>query len=254
MKNRRNYYRILHVEPDAPTAVIQASYRAIMGRLHVHPDLGGDHDEAVLVNEAFATLSDPARRAAYDRALKLTLEQRRGAKPVQAAPSSHRPTRPAAPRAKLGCAFCGTAYAIGEADRPESSCQSCGNPLYAVRRQPLRASSVRGAGAEVSGMSRRALERLPRRMPLTFRLPESQQVVWVGTTEDVSPNGMRFLAQAVMPIGERLQIDCEFCRAVAVVKSAEPAPTTGRGAIRYGVEFLTLRVHRQRGSFVSSVA
>ena len=67
MRNRRNYYRLLHVGRDAPTAVIQASYRTLMQRLRMHPDLGGDHERAALLNEAYETLSDPERRAAYDR-------------------------------------------------------------------------------------------------------------------------------------------------------------------------------------------
>jgi DnaJ-class molecular chaperone len=50
--NRRNYYRILHVQPDAPTEVIKSSYRTLMQRLKMHPDLGGDHSEAALINEA----------------------------------------------------------------------------------------------------------------------------------------------------------------------------------------------------------
>lgn len=91
-------------------------------------------------------------------------------------------------------------------------------------------------------------------MPLTIRLPPSRHVAWFGTTEDISPNGMRFLAQAELQIGARLQIECEFCRAVAVVKTAQPAPAAGWGYTHYGVEFLTLRVARQRGGFVSSVA
>ena len=70
VKNRRNYYRILHVDRDAPPAVIQASYRTMMHRLGMHPDHGGDAAMAVLVNEAFATLSDPVKRAAYDRTLR----------------------------------------------------------------------------------------------------------------------------------------------------------------------------------------
>jgi curved DNA-binding protein CbpA len=63
--NRRNFYRLLHVQPDAPFEVIKASYRALM-TLH-HPDVGGDHDAAVLLNEAYAVLSDTSRRAEYDR-------------------------------------------------------------------------------------------------------------------------------------------------------------------------------------------
>ena len=49
-KNRRNYYRVLHVQPDAPIEVIKASYRALMGPLRHHPDLGGDHETAALIN------------------------------------------------------------------------------------------------------------------------------------------------------------------------------------------------------------
>ena len=68
-KNKRNYYRVLFVQPDAPMAVIQASYRAIMQKLKFHPDLGGDDWNAAVINEAFSVLSNPARREAYDRKL-----------------------------------------------------------------------------------------------------------------------------------------------------------------------------------------
>ncbi len=52
MKNRRNYYRILQVQPDASPEVIRASYKTIMRELKTHPDLGGGHWNATLVNEA----------------------------------------------------------------------------------------------------------------------------------------------------------------------------------------------------------
>lgn len=63
MKNRRNYYRILHVQPDAPKEMIRSSYRTIMHKMRVHPDLGGDSEAAALVNEAYAVLSDERERA-----------------------------------------------------------------------------------------------------------------------------------------------------------------------------------------------
>ncbi|MFM1991563.1 MAG: hypothetical protein RJA99_4520, partial [Pseudomonadota bacterium] len=66
---RRNHYRILHVQPEAPAEVIKASWRALMQRGRAHPDLGGDPQRAALINEAYAVLSDPARRLDYDRAL-----------------------------------------------------------------------------------------------------------------------------------------------------------------------------------------
>ena len=65
-KNRRNYYRILHVQPDAPVEIIKSSYRTLMQKLKAHPDLGGDEWNAALINEACAVIIDPEKRAAYD--------------------------------------------------------------------------------------------------------------------------------------------------------------------------------------------
>ena len=70
MKNRRNYYRILHVQPDAPVEIIKASYRTLMQKLQHHPDLGGDEWSCALINEAYAVVTDPIRRQAYDRELE----------------------------------------------------------------------------------------------------------------------------------------------------------------------------------------
>ena len=50
--HRRNHYRVLHVQPDAPLEVIRSSYRTLLGRLRQHPDLGGTHAQAVLINQA----------------------------------------------------------------------------------------------------------------------------------------------------------------------------------------------------------
>ena len=65
-----NHYRTLFVQPDAPPEVIKAAWRALMSARRVHPDLGGDHEAAVHLNTAYEVLGDPARRAAYDDALR----------------------------------------------------------------------------------------------------------------------------------------------------------------------------------------
>ena len=67
MKNRRNYYRVLHVQPDAPVELIKASYRTLMHKMKRHPDLGGDHETAVIINEAYDTLIESSRRRNYFR-------------------------------------------------------------------------------------------------------------------------------------------------------------------------------------------
>ena len=70
MKNKRNYYRLLQVQPDAPYEIIHASYRTLMRELKSHPDLGGEHSDAYLLNEAYETLSNSAKRSEYDKKLK----------------------------------------------------------------------------------------------------------------------------------------------------------------------------------------
>ncbi len=67
--DKRDYYELLHVSRDAPTEVIKASYRTLMQRLRMHPDLGGDSSVAAMINEAYAVLLDAKRRAEYDATL-----------------------------------------------------------------------------------------------------------------------------------------------------------------------------------------
>ena len=69
MQNRRNYYRLLQVQPDAPLEVIRASYHTLMRELKQHPDLGGSSSHAALLNEAYKTLSNSTLREEYDKKL-----------------------------------------------------------------------------------------------------------------------------------------------------------------------------------------
>ena len=75
MENKRNFYRVLHLQPDAPQAMVRAAYRTIMQKLKAHPDLGGDEWNASLINEAYETLSDPVKRKAYDDAFFASREK-----------------------------------------------------------------------------------------------------------------------------------------------------------------------------------
>ncbi|MEM7027813.1 MAG: DnaJ domain-containing protein [Pseudomonadota bacterium] len=63
---RRNYYRILNVQPDAPFEIIKNNYRTLMQKLKLHPDLGGNVEQASIINEAYQVLSNTERRARYD--------------------------------------------------------------------------------------------------------------------------------------------------------------------------------------------
>ena len=70
MKERRNLYRTLYAQPDAPLAVIKANHRILMQKLKLHPDQGFADLQASLLNTAYTVLQDPLKRADYDRQLQ----------------------------------------------------------------------------------------------------------------------------------------------------------------------------------------
>jgi diphthamide biosynthesis protein 4 len=68
-----DYYRVLQVTRTADAEVIDRAYKALS--LKYHPDRVASDQRASAtrkmqsINEAYATLKDPARRRAYDAAL-----------------------------------------------------------------------------------------------------------------------------------------------------------------------------------------
>ncbi|MBE9375895.1 DnaJ domain-containing protein [Saccharopolyspora sp. HNM0983] len=60
-----DYYRLLGVSREAGTAEIKSAYRSLARTMH--PDVGGTARTFRLLREAYETLNDPVRRAAYDR-------------------------------------------------------------------------------------------------------------------------------------------------------------------------------------------
>ncbi|NUR97541.1 MAG: J domain-containing protein [Kribbellaceae bacterium] len=81
-----DHYEVLNVSRTATPAEIKSAYRKLA--LQVHPDQGGNAALFRLVQEAWSTLSDPAKRAAYDRSLDRTSDRSndRPAPPQPAAP------------------------------------------------------------------------------------------------------------------------------------------------------------------------
>ena len=74
-----DWYEILQVRATAEPEVISGAFRAL-ARKH-HPDVGGCHERMTMINEAWAVLGSPERRADYDRGLA-------SRPPARSAPSS----------------------------------------------------------------------------------------------------------------------------------------------------------------------
>lgn len=60
-----DYYELLGLRPEASAAEIKAAYRGLAKVMH--PDTGGTAGTFRLLQQAYATLSDPGLRAGYDR-------------------------------------------------------------------------------------------------------------------------------------------------------------------------------------------
>ncbi|MEQ1802438.1 MAG: J domain-containing protein [Gammaproteobacteria bacterium] len=227
MENRRNLYRILHVQPDAPEEIIQSSYRTLMMKLRRHPDLGGDHFTATLINEAYSVLSDPGKRAAYDEAWRSV-----AASPDEAA---------APPQAPVpACPFCGAAHGFAGRIHSTATCTTCNSPLAPAARDRLDSGQ-------------RAVSRVPRQISLTYFTGWPGQGPFAGETRDLSLHGLRFVANAALPVTKVIKVDCEALVALArVVACTENDQRDWRWLVR--AEYLTVRFRRSRGGFLATRA
>ncbi len=243
MKNRRNLYRLLHVQPEAPLEIIKASYRSLMTKLKGHPDLGGDHDTAVLINQAYAVLSNPEKRRQYDE----TLQARKRASPApgtrDAARASHVATsargtaRYHANREEYAagaqrCPFCGTAVIIAR------RCIHCESPLTPVSEL---ASVQLG---ELFG--RRAAPRITKVGNLLL-YPSWPHAGHTARLRDLSPTGISLHTAYAARSTQILKIDSGILKGIARVVSIR-----ANGAVfAVHASFLTAEFALNAGGFVS---
>ena len=232
MEPPRNFYQILHVQPDAPAEIIRASFRTLMTKLRRHPDLGGDHHTATLINEAYAVLSDPARRAAYDHESQSAASSPTAAHP----PSATSPARETA----SACQFCGAAHGFAGRIHATATCTTCNTPLAPA--EPARLDA-----------GQRAVGRVPRRLRLNYFTGWPGQGPFPAETRDMSLNGLRFVSQAELKVSRLLKVDCEALIAlVRVVACDDHSESDWRWLVR--AEYVTVRFRRPQGGFLATHA
>jgi len=245
MINRRNYYRILHVQPDSHREIIKASYRTLMQKLKQHPDLGGDNWNASILNEAYSILTNSKKRAAYDKTLKNKYQTTRSNK------SNHEPGREKQKQQKTSnthrykhdnsrCPFCRTPVPVRFCYGQAGNCSYCDSTLTPVVK------------LKITGKSRRALQRTSHHAPIQYYCDANDTTANTGTTMDLSPYGMQLLTSRQLDDNQIISIVSPALSAVARVSYCRP--DKGRRGYNVGVEFLTLIFHKRRGTFLSESA
>ena len=234
--DKLNYYDILHVSRDAPREIIRSCYRTLMQKLKKHPDLGGDNTTAAQINEAYAVLGNVERRAEYDAQLDVLrqLAGRVSDDPVEQVATPGRVLNP-----DRECIFCETPHDQGRFVEPDSGCKTCGSPLSTAEFRRIESAG------------QRAVARIDKKQNISYYTRWPQSIAFVGHTEDISLNGMRFVTGEKLIAGQRIKIVSEVLDAVASVTHCflhSGGETTQWAA---GVSFATLRFARSIGGFVS---
>ncbi len=222
MENRRNYYRILQVQPDAPTEVIRSSYRTLMHTLKQHPDLGGDHWNAAILNEAYETLSDIRKRTEYDSTFLKEKPLRRES--VQT------------PDTEEFCPVCKKPLSGKE------SCLSC-SPLK-------KSSSASSVEAKMESDVRRHMPRMKKSGDLSYsddKTDRYKEAVMI----DFSTKGVRFRCSEKLNQNKVIKLSSPVLDATAKIHSIHDV-RSGDGITSYtiGAEFISVFFKKPKGSFV----
>jgi len=194
-----DYYEILQVHPKAHPEIIKRAYRTLVRELHGHPDLGGSHEQAVLINRAYEILSDPEARAEYDEFRTQFMAQPLRPRPSPTARPTYRP-QPGYGYQIVNCPSCGTRNRVPRAATPaRARCGHCGAPLVPrPYRRPTVAAKQPPGGRDNhlhlpqslynelvgKGQVQLRVDRLPRGEKATCR---RCRYVWVAAKSELPP-------------------------------------------------------------------
>ena len=245
MENKRNYYRILHVQPDAPLEVIKTSYRTLMHKMKNHPDLGGEHWNALLINEAKEILTNPHKRAEYDRKLqraysKSTLSgQQFYNQSDDPQEESFKSATSDTENKSNTCVFCKTPHLISARNLIDAQCSCCGSPL-----NPPSKGNFEGSG-------QRKLKRIAYKDDFIFFTHWPQEQKHPGTIVDLSINGMKFITNHGLQFEQIIKVVNNAYHATGKVVNCFTIRQQHQDFYSVNLEFLTVKFMRSCGTFVS---
>ncbi|MCB1984506.1 MAG: molecular chaperone DnaJ [Burkholderiales bacterium] len=232
--NQRNYYRVLQVQPDAPVEIIIASYRVLQDYPYQDNDL---------LEEAYTVLVNPATRVRYDALLagRLMVSENMlitGKRTENDFKTSVIKNTACAVETNLTigmsyCIFCHTPYSRQVSPYQNDLCLECASPLPASVDDQIN-------------HSRRTNIRISAQEEIKFYLywPDTP---FVGILQDLSPRGVRFLADSSLDPYDIIKIDALKFKAVAEVAHKQ----CDENCTSIGVRFLTFKFEQERGNFLT---
>lgn len=230
IESEQDFYALLGVGRDASPRVIRESYRRLMQTAGNHPDLGGDSRTAALLNGAYAVLKDPEKRQLYDARL-IILERIAAGFDVE--PEVTIPD----PREK--CLFCEQSHNFILDDTDEIGCEKCGSPLRALESD------------QADSCDKRSIQRLGRELDILIYRRWDQPLGSYAKTQDISPRGMRLTTSCNLQPGQLIRVVSTVVDAVGRVTHHTTRNEGWRTLTVAGVSFLTRRIRRPVGAFVS---
>ncbi|MDJ0748991.1 MAG: J domain-containing protein [Woeseiaceae bacterium] len=229
-----DYYELFGVERDAPLIAIRRSYRRLMQQAGNHPDRGGDTRTAALINRAYAVLKDIDQRRLYDARLDILSRIAMG---IDAEPERQPDPEPIDPRST--CLFCEQPHDHILDGMADPGCGNCGSPLRVVDRTRLDPDD------------NRAVCRLGRKLNVHVFAHSQQEKGAAARSVDISPHGVQLTTRMELRPGQRIRVKGQVLDAVGVVTHCARRNEGWRNLTVAGVSFLTLRILRPVGAFVS---
>ena len=223
---------MLHVQQDAPSEVIRSTYRTMMQKMKMHPDLGGSQEDAALINEAYSVLMNSNARAEYDSFLSSVNNSDAKQSSQVNAQKTTRVIR------ENQCPFCEYPHNHGQHMETDSQCNRCGSALFPAAKQDF----------ELNGS--RLINRIEKQWPVFFYLDWADSQSYIGKTQNVSLNGLQILSSTWVENGAVLKLSSHMLDAVAIVVNSRSDHALLRKRWRLGLEFITLRFHRAQGTFI----
>ncbi|MEQ1720832.1 MAG: DnaJ domain-containing protein [Nitrosomonas sp.] len=236
----KNYYRILQVQPDAPAAIITASYQALIKN---NPEI------ISLLDESYRILSNEETRKQYDIYLANLLADTSNGNNTQPHSTNPIATSKNASNSERAlflqpyqavilhyCTFCKTPYRSQANLYGNENCLECASPLTLLEHESLK-------------LFRRTMRRIPIQGDFLFYLFWPGKP-YCGFFQDLSSSGLRFWSQQPIDLQGIIKVDASNLQAIAEIThtSAE------RNGTSVGARFITVKFDQIRGNFISAKA